>query len=261
MKRRSGALAAAAIGVSLLWAAPALGDEESDLRGVLEGLEQGIVALEKLGLAEERARLQHIADDVRAKLGGAPRQPLRPQGDEPRAAGQREAIEVMHMALQALENAGRSDAAELLERAIHARRMDLEGRSDDEAAQIRGRRPTAAQQIEILRLAARLLNENGKPDRAEAVGRMADRMLQRQGAERRPQGPAMAPPPPLPEGSRPRPREEAMRRLDAIQHQIEDLQRALDETRHELRERRAPRDLPPPGPPPRDWLPREDRAR
>ncbi len=231
MKRRAGAFAAAAIGVSLLWAAPARGHDETDLRGVLDGLEQGIVALEKLGLAEERARLQHIAEEVRARIGGAPRQPLRPAGDEPRAAGQREAIEVMHVALQALENAGRSDAAELLERAIHARRMDLDGRGDDEAAQIRRRGASAAQQVEILRLAARLLNESGKPDRAEAVGRMADRMSQRLGAERRPQGPGMERPP--------RPREDAMRRLDAIQQQIEELQRALDQTRQQLREDRG----------------------
>lgn len=266
MNRRVRALAALACGMCLLWAAPARGHQEQlDLRGVLDGLERGIVALEKLGRTEECNRLRHIADEVRGEMGSA-QAPPKPQSEaQPRGGGQ--AIDVMRTALESLAAAGRSDAADLLERAIHARRMDLDGRDDDEAAQIRQQAPNVAQQVEILRLAARLLNQNGQPDRAEAVARMAERMWQRANAEDQPQprgmgGPPRAsspgPPPPPPDlapppardGERARLREDSMHRLDAIERQIEELRRALDQTRQQLRDR------PPPGGAPRDMPPR-----
>ena len=52
---------------------------------------------------------------------------------------QEQQLETMRTALPALREAGREDTDELLQRAIRAREVGLEGRRDDEARQIRER--------------------------------------------------------------------------------------------------------------------------
>jgi len=85
----------------------------------------------------------------------------------------RRQLEVMRVALPALREANRADAVELLERAIRAYEVMLEGRRDAEAHQIRERMPNRGQMAEILTTASNLWREFNNHDKAEVVGRLA----------------------------------------------------------------------------------------
>ena len=93
-------------------------------------------------------------------------------------------IKVMRYALHALAEAEKKDAADLLERSIHARELMLEGRRDDEAVRIREGAPSRGNQIEILMLAERILKELDQTERAIAVGRLAQELKGRGARER-----------------------------------------------------------------------------
>lgn len=91
-------------------------------------------------------------------------------------------LEVMRMALPALREANRADAAELLTLAIRSREVMLEGRRDAEARRIRGRAPKREQLAEILSMAARLWREFGKEEKGAVAGQLAEQLA---GAKRR----------------------------------------------------------------------------
>jgi hypothetical protein len=97
--------------------------------------------------------------------------------DEGRESAERRALvhqlEVMRVALHGLREAERADAAEVLQRAIRAREVTLEGRRDDEAHQIRERAPSKAQLAEIMGVASGLWREFGNAENAELVARAA----------------------------------------------------------------------------------------
>ncbi len=154
-----------------------------DLRRVLEGLEHGIEALRAIRKFEEVEHLQKIAQAVRREIGETPRA----GHDNERAVAMRQ-LEVMKLALPALREANKGDAAELLQLAIRAREVTLEGRRDREAQTIRSRAPKPGAQAEILGLASRLWREFGNADKAEAVGTLARQMgeLHRRQQDRRP---------------------------------------------------------------------------
>ena len=82
-------------------------------------------------------------------------------------------IEVMKLALPALREGERGDAVELLERAIRAYEVGLEGRRDEEAQKIRERMPKRGQLAEILSMASNLWREFNNQDKAEIVGKLA----------------------------------------------------------------------------------------
>ena len=86
--------------------------------------------------------------------------------------------------MPALREGERRDAAGLLEHAIHARELALEGRRDDEAQRIRETAPNRGQLSEILGLASRLWSEFGHEERAHAVGELAEQMRARVHRER-----------------------------------------------------------------------------
>ncbi len=100
----------------------------------------------------------------------APEKRDRPQTEREVALQQ---LEVMRLALPALREADRKEAVVLLERGIRVREINLEGRRDEEAKVLRQRAPNRQQLAEILAAAARQWREFGKPDKAEAVGRLA----------------------------------------------------------------------------------------
>jgi regulator of replication initiation timing len=91
-------------------------------------------------------------------------------------------LEVMRLALPALREAERGDAAELLTLAIRAREMMLERRRDEEAQRVRERAPNREQLIEILSMAAELWREFGNADKSAAIRELAEQLS---GAERR----------------------------------------------------------------------------
>jgi len=85
----------------------------------------------------------------------------------------RRQLEIMRVALPALREGDRADAVELMERAIHAHEVMLEGRRDDEAHRIRERMPNRGQMAEILTTASNLWREFNNHEKAEIVGRLA----------------------------------------------------------------------------------------
>jgi hypothetical protein len=91
----------------------------------------------------------------------------------PEADAIRRQIEVMELALKALVEAERRDAAELMERAIRARQLMLTGRRDDEAREILERAPNPEQLADVLAAAAGIWKEFRDAEKAEAVGRLA----------------------------------------------------------------------------------------
>ncbi len=160
----------------LLWARPApaqahVGERER-LVNILEGLEHGLVALERLGRHEEHHVLQRVADDVRRELDGG--------GDRHRNLTEREIAErqiaVLRMALPALREAHREEAVDLVARAIRAREVGLEGRRDEEARRIRDRAPNRERTVELLVLAGHIYREYGDRERAHALSRMTEEL-------------------------------------------------------------------------------------
>ena len=164
-------------------------DEAQHLHKVLEGLEYGIGALRELGRHEELQVLERIANEVRQEIEGQrerlqrKRQRARGEGNEREMAMHQ--LEIMRMAMPALREGERRDAAELLEHAIHAREeLALGERRDDEAQHIRETAPNRGQLSEILGLASRLWAEFGHEERAHVVGELAEQMRARIHRER-----------------------------------------------------------------------------
>jgi hypothetical protein len=153
-------------------------------------------------------------------------QQRRRSGQRAGDVGRREAaneLEVMRMALSALKEAGRQDAAALLGRAIRAREVQLEGRRDREATQIRRQAPTLEEQIELLAYAARLWRDFGHERKAEVIARLAER---KRAALRRGDGGRR--------GGEPR-REALLPRLERLEDRVAELERGLAEIKGRLR--------------------------
>lgn len=169
--------------VAVVWLLPnapasAYADDRSEkvanLEEILDGLEHGIVALEKLGRHEELKRLQGIANDVRGELQAARRQ---------RGGAERELLinqlELLQLARPALAEAGRGDAEELIQRAIRARETVLEGRRDEEAQAIRARSPRDEQIVKCLAMAEDAYREFGMAEKARIVSRNNETLFSR----------------------------------------------------------------------------------
>ncbi|MFQ5749419.1 MAG: hypothetical protein ACE5H3_08190 [Planctomycetota bacterium] len=211
---RSGLL----LGLFLLFAAPAPAQEpwEHGDRGdrpeqreeiqhliqVLHGLEQGMEALDRLGAEEELHALARIADDVRGELehlhegmrGDRPRG-WEERGDRhDRGPGERERqavrqqIHLMQAGAEALEREGRHDAADVLERMTKSRELALEGRNGPDVREFRGHLPGPGDQAEILAMAARLMQEQGRREAGTALERMAGRLMEHVRATRQGRG-------------------------------------------------------------------------
>jgi hypothetical protein len=115
------------------------------------------------------------------------RQQTRQRSERPnseRATVQRQ-IKIMRYALDALLERERKNEAELLERAMHARELALEGRRDERAMRIREQAPSPEAQIEILTFAVEILRETDRTERAVAVRRLAQEMKRRQTSRQR----------------------------------------------------------------------------
>jgi hypothetical protein len=122
----------------------------------------------------------------------------------------------MRVALHGLREAERADAAEVLQRAIRAREVTLEGRRDDEAHQIRERAPGKAQLAEIMGMASGLWRDFGNAANAELVARAARELA----------------------GERERPATERRRAADMPVERLERLENAVREMHGQLEEMR-----------------------
>jgi len=91
------------------------------------------------------------------------------RGEDAEQRALRERVEILRMAMPALREGERRDAAEMLERAIHTGELLLEGREDEEAQRIYRNTPKLGQLAEVLNLASRLWRKFKHPEQAEAV--------------------------------------------------------------------------------------------
>jgi regulator of replication initiation timing len=169
-----------------------------EFRDLRERLEEQERELQRLRAENERLRkeLQERAGserererEVRVRIQREGREQedreRRRERDEGRAKGERpmserevalHQLEVMWMALHALKEANRSDAAELLTLAIRSREMMLEGRRDEEAQRVRERAPNRGQLVEVLSMASKLWREFDNADKSVAVGQLAEQL-------------------------------------------------------------------------------------
>lgn len=168
-------------------------------------------------------------------------------GERTERPGEREVaqrqLEVMKMALPALREGERGDAAGLLQRAIRGYEVMLEGRRDDEAHMIRERMPNRGQLAEILVLASELWSEFNNKDKAEVVGELAEEFAKDGKRERERERPVKER---REVAERERPRTEGrspelVRKHQELEEQAREVKRALeglrddqDEEAHEL---------------------------
>ena len=141
-----------------------------DLVNSLEGLEQGIAALRRLGKKEEAAHLQEIAKGVRRRIEGGKKQKQRGMGERELVKNH---IETLRIAMHGFQEAEKREWAEQIEHAIHARELGLEGRRDEKAIHIRKTAPSDGHLAELLHVAAKYYSEWGHPDRAERVAKLS----------------------------------------------------------------------------------------
>ena len=240
-------------------------DEAQHLHNVLEGLEHGMGALRELGRHEELEVLERVAHEVRQELEGRRDRPQRERerqrerahrGENEREMAMHQ-LEILRMAMPALREGERRDAADLLEHAIRARELGLEGRRDDEAQHIRETAPNRGQVTEILGLASRLWAEFGHEERAQAVGKLAEQMRERlhrqrdERAQREQDRPRREVRERREERDRPAARERrerpdryqaAMERIERLEVHIKRLAEAMERLQGQLHERGRDRD-------------------
>jgi hypothetical protein len=143
---------------------------------------------------EEREREERIRREAEERREDREREERerRRERDEGRATRERakserevvlHQLEVMRMALPALKEAERGDAAELLTLAIRAREMMLERRNDEEAQLVRERAPSREQLIDILSMAAELWREFGNAEKSVVVGQLVEELLGAEGRQ------------------------------------------------------------------------------
>ena len=207
--------------------ARALGARIEHRREILDGLERGIEALQRLGRHEEARQLRRILAEFRDD--GDREYKGRVESlfdfvlgrDDPGAEARRQQ-RVLRWAVEILVERERIDAAELVERAMHALRLRIEGRDDPEARRIQAGAPGRDNLAEALLLAERLLRESDRLEKAEAVEEVVRSLL----GKRRPHR------------ERDLRRERILRRLHELEAQVGQLEREIALLRHEL-ERRA----------------------
>ena len=168
-------------------------EHQRELEEILHGLEMGMHALERLDRRDALGGLRRIADEVRDEMRqdrdqDRDQERHRREGDRDRGSddhrGQREALATMSTAIPALREADRADLARMIEHAIRARELELEGRDDPESMEIRRSAPSLGNQAEILGLASRLWMDFGHESKAAALAQLARRMGAAARAER-----------------------------------------------------------------------------
>jgi hypothetical protein len=164
------------------------------LHEALHRLEQAIGALDKAGYERMAGELRGEADKVRAEIRR--REAAGPDGDEARAKEAdfwRRNLDTLRIAMKGLAEAGKHDAADIMERAVHAHEMVAKGRTDPEAQEFMRRGPDNANLSEFLQLAAHCwadMKEQDKADRCAELGnflriRLEDQQRAREGDRRR----------------------------------------------------------------------------
>jgi len=142
------------------------GERDDPRVQALHNMEKAIAALDKAGYEGMARDLRGMADRLRGEIKGA--------GGARKPGGDAGNLETLALAFKGLAEAERHDAADLMKRAIHASKLKLEGRNDEEAQDIIRKAPSDAQLAELLLKAAGCWREFKQPEKAaqcEELGR------------------------------------------------------------------------------------------
>jgi hypothetical protein len=153
------------------------GRREKALREALHAVEHAQVTLREAGMEDAAAEVGRTAERLRheiAEHAAAPRS--RHDGD---AEFWRRNMDTLRIAMKGLAEAEKHDAADLMERAIHARELMIAGRRDPEAMELRKRGPDDAQLSELLRMAAGFWAEHGHEQKAAQCHELANHLAAR----------------------------------------------------------------------------------
>lgn len=142
---------------------------------VLEGLERGVVALRAIDRAEDAEHLLEILRDYANERKDRDRERAQPKRELTEREVARQHLKFMRYAFEALRDAGKEDAADLMEHAIHARELRLEGADGPDAREVMKSAPKRGAEIELLLFAAKFLRESGKTERAQVVQELGER--------------------------------------------------------------------------------------
>ncbi|MHC4450306.1 MAG: hypothetical protein ACYS0E_09255 [Planctomycetota bacterium] len=137
---------------------------------ILEGLDAGMEALERLGKHRELEMLRRVVDEL--KVGAR-------RGDGEREIAKRY-LKAMRIAFKAFEGRDGEKVQRIrndLEHGIHARELLLEGKRGEEARRVVRTQPKPEHLIEILFYAARVLKKQDKDEQAGYVQRVAQEWL------------------------------------------------------------------------------------
>ena len=147
---------------------------------VISALRKSVAALRTIDRPDEARRVANILEDYlnsdRKKRAERERDPS-PRSEQPmseREIGIQQ-VKQMRMALEGLIAAEKTDAAHLLEKAIRARELRLEGKRDEKSQKMIADSPNRGAQIELLMFAAKFLKEQGKTEKAQVVQSLAEK--------------------------------------------------------------------------------------
>ena len=188
-RRNSSLLCLSGLLVTSMFLPTALYAQERGMsrQDVLEALENGVVALRTIDRPDQAKQLLETLreyanlvkdrpDRARKEGGDAQRENLIPERYREMTEEEiaKRTILVMRYGLEGLKDADREKAFELMEHAIHARELRLERARGEEAAKIMETAPNRANEIELLLFAAKLLDEQGKGEKAMVVKELGD---------------------------------------------------------------------------------------
>ena len=143
-----------------------------EMKDALKGLEKSVKTLLKIGDEEGAKRLLSVAATLEQRLERA----LALEAVA-RLEKSVETIETLHMARDALCEAGREDDGDLLDLAAQSIRVQAEKRNDREARAIKKSAPKRSEQADLLRLAAEILRSNGDTNKADLVSGLGSALL------------------------------------------------------------------------------------
>ena len=174
----------ALLALPLLFRPAAHADDEHEAaeerEEIAEGLEHGIEALRALGGHDE------VVDHLRRILERLEREPRR-RARAARRGPEHEIIErwieIMEIGRDVVAEAERAKPAEVLEHAMHALELTLEGRRDEEAMHIRRTAPSRERQADALLLAAEIAQDQGHRRHAKALTRLGRHLQEARDAE------------------------------------------------------------------------------
>ncbi len=160
-----------------------------DPEAILRGLGQGIEALQAIGAHDEAERVARIARELKQKIAS---ERERAEERERAAAEERAAkearvahsheldkqeLELLAIGVKELANAGWEKGAHELELALHAGKLSLAQRTDDEARRIIAQAPPREAQAKWLATAAELAHRANRSDRAEVLEKASKHWL------------------------------------------------------------------------------------